>query len=124
MNKLVKILPKVLPILLFVLVTLVFVSPVFAKDIGGVVVSPDIQASGASNITTIGNKIMGIIQVLGTVVAVVILMVLGIKYMLGSAEEKSEYKKTFIPYIVGAILIFAATAIASMVYNWAQAVAK
>ena len=33
----------------------------------------------------------------------------------GSAEEKAEYKKTMIPYIIGAILVFAASAIASIV---------
>ena len=44
-----------------------------------------------------------------------VLVVLGIKYMIGSAEEKAEYKKTMIPYIIGAILVFAASAIASIV---------
>ena len=63
---------------------------------------------------------MGILQTVGVVAAVVILMVLGIKYMMGSAEEKAEYKKTMIPYIVGAILIFGASTIANMVYNFAN----
>ena len=63
---------------------------------------------------------MGILQTVGIVVAVVVLMVLGIKYMMGSAEEKAEYKKTMIPYVVGAILIFGATTIANMVYQFAN----
>ena len=37
--------------------------------------------------------------------------------MMGSAEEKAEYKKTMIPYLVGALLIFAATTIVNVVYN-------
>ena len=49
-------------------------------------------------------------------------MVLGIKYMMGSAEEKAEYKKTMIPYVVGAILIFAATTIANAVFNFASGI--
>ena len=57
----------------------------------------------------------GIITTVGIVVSVVVLVVLGIKYMIGSAEEKAEYKKTMIPYIIGAILVFAASAIASIV---------
>ena len=68
-------------------------------------------------ITDLGGKIIGILQTVGVVIAIIILAILGIKYMMGSAEEKAEYKKTFIPYIVGAILIFAAPAIANMVYN-------
>ena len=65
---------------------------------------------------------MGIIQVVGVVIAVLVLMVLGVKYMMGSAEEKAEYKKTMIPYIVGAILIFAAATIANAIYNFASGV--
>lgn len=38
--------------------------------------------------------------------------------MMGSAEEKAEYKKTMMPYLVGALLIFAAVTIANMVYNF------
>ena len=40
--------------------------------------------------TNLGSKIIGTIQVLGIIIAVVILLVLGIKYMVGSAEEKAE----------------------------------
>ena len=75
---------------------------------------------GTGDIKTVGQKIMGIVNTVGVVVAVVILMVLGIKYMMGSAEEKAEYKKTMIPYIVGAVLIFGATTIANAIYSFAN----
>ena len=75
---------------------------------------------GTGDIQTVGQKIMGIINTVGVVIAVVILMILGIKYMMGSAEEKAEYKKTMIPYIIGAVLIFGATTIANAVYNFAN----
>ena len=70
-----------------------------------------------SEIQTLGGKILGIVQTVGVVLSVLILSVLGIKYMMGSAEEKAEYKKTFIPYIVGAVLVFLAPTIANMVYQ-------
>ncbi len=80
-------------------------------------------ATNAQNdITGIGNKIIGIITTVGVVVAVVILLVLGIKYMMGSASEKAEYKKTMIPYIVGAVLIFGASAITKVVVNLAASI--
>lgn len=73
-------------------------------------------ATGASDsVVSIGNQIIGIITTVGVVVAVVVLLVLGIKYMMGSASEKAEYKKTMIPYLVGAILIFGASAITKVV---------
>ena len=75
------------------------------------------NVTGAGNVTNLGKTIVGILQVVGIVVAVVVLLVLGIKYMMGSAEEKAEYKKTMIPYLVGALLIFAASTIVNVVYT-------
>ena len=75
--------------------------------------------SGVDSVKTFGGKLMGVLQTVGVVVAVIILIVLGIKYMAGSAEEKAEYKKTMIPYLVGAILIFAASTIANVIYEFA-----
>ena len=72
-----------------------------------------------SGVATPRGQIVGIIQIIGIVVAVVILLVLGIKYMTGSAQEKAEYKKTMIPYIIGAILIFAASTIVNVIFNLA-----
>lgn len=77
------------------------------------------SGTGTTEVQDLGEKLMGVIQVVGVVVAVIILMILGIKYMMGSAEEKAEYKKTMIPYLVGAILIFAASTIANVVYQFA-----
>jgi hypothetical protein len=42
--------------------------------------------------------------------------------MMGSAEEKADYKKSMIPYLVGAVLVFAASTIAGVVYDMATAI--
>ena len=75
-----------------------------------------------TKIGNIGNQIATIIRNVGIVAAVIIIMVLGIKYMIGSAEEKAEYKKTFIPYIVGAVLLFGASGIAQAVISFSNGV--
>ena len=75
------------------------------------------ESDAQDQVVGIGNQIIGIITTVGVVVAVVILLVLGIKYMMGSASEKAEYKKTMIPYLVGAILIFGASAITQVVVS-------
>lgn len=76
--------------------------------------------SGASvtSIEKIGNQIIQIVSTIGSIASVVILVVLGIKYMMGSAEEKAEYKKTLLPYIIGAAFVFAASTIATFVFNF------
>ena len=71
----------------------------------------------STNLTNIGSNIAGIIRNVGIVLAVVILMILGIKYMVGSAEEKADYKKSMIPYLVGAIILFGAAGIAQVVVS-------
>ncbi len=64
-----------------------------------------------------GNDIFKIVMTVGTVTSVVMLVVLGIKYMLVSIEEKAEYKKTFMAYVVGALLLFASSTIAQVIYD-------
>ena len=112
---------KAIFILLIVLMLISIGVPVFAAVTG--VSDPSTltgeNVSGTEKITGIGNQIITILTIVGTVVSVVVLIVLGIKYMMGSAEEKAEYKKTMIPYLVGAILIFAASTIANVVYQFA-----
>lgn len=75
------------------------------------------QNVNGTAIQNIGGNIVTIVQVVGIVIAIVILLVIGIKYMIGSASEKAEYKKTMIPYIVGAVLIFAGTSIVRVIYS-------
>ncbi len=67
-----------------------------------------------------GSTILGLIQVVGTFISVGIMMVLGIKYMVGTTEERASYKKTMIPYVIGAILLFSAVTIASYVAEMAE----
>ena len=44
-------------------------------------------------------------------------MILGIKYMLGSLEERASYKRSMLPYIVGAVLLFGGVNITSALYS-------
>lgn len=60
-------------------------------------------------VTNMANPIIGGIKTLGIVVAVIVIGVIGIKYMTGSVEEKAEYKKTIIPYLIGAVIVVAIT---------------
>ena len=94
----------------------------YATDAGSVLSSLNGSANvSTSGITNLGNSIIAVVRIVGVIIAVVILLVLGIKYMMGSAEEKADYKKSMIPYIIGAVLIFASTTIVGIVYDMANA---
>ena len=87
-----------------------------ATNIGGVQVNTQVSVN-TSELEDTASRVIGVIQVVGILIAVGVIMVLGIKYMMGSAEEKAEYKKVFVPYLIGAIILFAASALAGGLYN-------
>ena len=64
-----------------------------------------------------GNIIVWVVRTVGTAISVLMLVLIGIKYIMGSVEEKAEYKQTMWPYIIGAILIFAGASITNMIYE-------
>lgn len=67
------------------------------------------------------NNIISIIQIVGIIVLVISLIILGLKYMIGSIEERAEYKKTMLPYLIGVTIFFSVTQLlailASLVEN-------
>lgn len=64
-----------------------------------------------------GGNIAGIVQIAGTIVSAGALIVIGIRYVVASAEEKAEYKERMVPYIIGAVLLFGATNIVNILYK-------
>ena len=81
---------------------------------------PADNVTGSPEIQSAGNSIISILQTVGVVLSVVVLMIIGIKYMMGSAEEKAEYKKTLLPYIIGAAMVFGASVLTGVIYNFMQ----
>ena len=106
-----------------IITCLCLISMVFSFTTSALAITPgnikgNTNVQGATEIQKVGQNIVGILQTVGIVLSVIVLIILGIKYMMGSAEEKAEYKKTMIPYVVGAALIFAASAFAQVVYQF------
>lgn len=80
----------------------------------------NVEANAINGMEKIGGTIVAYVTNAAMVVSIVMIAVLGIKYMLGSAEEKAEYKKSLVPLLVGAILVFGAAAIAKIIVGLAQ----
>lgn len=79
-------------------------------------------AKDSRKLGEIGNAIIGILQFIGSILSVAILVALGIKYMVGSVEERAEYKKTMLPYFIGAIMIFGITNILAIILDIARGI--
>lgn len=75
------------------------------------------KVEGADQLESIANNIIGPIRVVGSVISVIALIIIGIKYMMGSIEERAEYKKTMMPYLIGAIMVFAITNLLDILVN-------
>lgn len=78
------------------------------------------QTSNASTkVQEVANIILGIVQVVAVAVAVIMLIVLAVKYISASPEGKADIKKSATLYIVGAVLLFASTAILGVLKEFA-----
>ena len=113
---------KIVSILMMAIMMVMVATPVFAGK-----VDPDSAISGVtsqitapqqtSNITQLVGKILGFLQWGAIIGGVLIITILGIKYMMGSLEEKAEYKKSLIPLIVGIIVVMGASTIANILFK-------
>lgn len=75
--------------------------------------------SGAgSSITKIIGALINIIQIIGSGVAIIMLIVLAIKYISAAPGDKADIKKHAVVYVVGAIVLFAATGILQIIKNF------
>ena len=66
---------------------------------------------------TMAGKVIGAIQVVSVILAAVLIAVFGFKFILGSAQEKSDYMKSFIPLIIGVVVVFSAVSIAKLIFS-------
>ena len=68
-----------------------------------------------TTISTIGGRIIWVVQVVFYAAAVVILMIAGLSYMFAAPEGKAEIKKKMIYLSIGAVLLFAAGGITQLI---------
>lgn len=107
---------KILIILIISLFMISICSQVFAIDPNDY--RPDDPTTGdAAIMTGKAGVIIGIVRNISAVVAVIALMVIGLKYMFGSVEEKANYKATMMPYIIGCVMAVAGTTLVSFIYD-------
>ena len=68
----------------------------------------------------ISNTIYNILLGIGIIIAVAVGLILGIKFMLGSVEQKADIKNMLVPYVIGCVIIFGAFTIWKIVVDILQ----
>ena len=99
----------------FIIILIFFATLSYGFSVNELTGTQDQQA--VVRLKDMGNGFVEIISTNGVIISVIVLIILGIKYMIGSVDERAEYKKTLLPYVIGAGLVFAASSIAQIVYN-------
>ena len=111
-------------ILLILIIALLVVSVSSVCFAGTIPVDPDEfqgdAGSAGAPIMSISNLVLGIAQVIGVAVAVIILVILAIKYISAAPSEKGEIKKSAFVYIIGALLLFGGVAVLRIIQNAAE----
>ena len=72
-------------------------------------------SGAAASINRIVGSVLTIVQVVGCGVAVIMLIVLAIKYISAAPGDKADIKKHAVVYVVGAVVLFAASGILGIV---------
>lgn len=117
MNKMIKIFIIVI-LIIMVLLTLNPISLAISTEVDVDGYEP--SRSTQNEFDDLMGHALGVVQLVGSFVSVIALVVIGIKYMIGSIEERAEYKKSMIPYVIGALFVFASSNIAKVFYDIAQ----
>lgn len=111
-------------IVLIIIVIISSFNVSYASDISNIFSgADDFINSGSGNgvnetrLKETSNLIYKTLIVIGISVAVIMTGVLGIRFMMGSTEEKAQVKEQLIPFIIGCVVIFGAFSIWSIVVN-------
>lgn len=67
------------------------------------------------NMKSMSSMIYNILLIAGIIIAVIVAVILGIKFVTGGVEGQAEVKNAIIPFIVGCVVIFGAFGIWKMV---------
>lgn len=79
---------------------------------------------GTGKLGNVINAVIGLIQVAGTGISMIMVTMLGIKYILAAPSDKADVKKQIAPLVVGAIILFAAVNLVSIVATIADKTLK
>lgn len=121
---------KIVSLLVILLtISMIFeINTVYADDPGvtSIIGSMDgtstpVEAKG-TKVGGVINNVIGLLQVVGTGLSIIVITILGIKYILASPGEKADIKKSAIPIVIGCVLLFGAVNLIAAVEEFSSSV--
>lgn len=77
-------------------------------------------SAGNTGVGKVINNVIGILQVVGSGLSIIVITMLGIKYILASPGEKADVKKSIMPIGIGCILLFGAVNLMAAVEEFSK----
>ena len=75
-----------------------------------------------NSVQNVVGSIIVIVRIIAVGVAVIMLVVLAMKYMMSAPNDRAEIKKHAVVYVVGAIVLFASGGILSIIQKFASSI--
>ena len=105
-----------------IIILILFVPIAYANGTAATINPEDWQPSefnseDAAEVMNVAGTVVAVIRAFGIVVSVVVLLIIGIKYMLGSVEEKADYKTSMKPYLIGVFIFFGLSQLISIIID-------
>lgn len=70
-----------------------------------------------SNLKTPIEKVWNTLIYIVQIISIASIVIVGVRYMFASADEKADLKKSLIPLVIGAVIVFSASTIASFIVS-------
>lgn len=96
-----------------------FATPAEDKYLDTKYIRPSDSSGASAAIQSIAGSILAMVQIIAIAVAVIMLIVLAIKYISAAPNDKAEIKKHAVVYVVGAIVLFSASGLLEIIKNFA-----
>ena len=109
-------------IIIAIVILILFVPIAYANGTATTINPEDWQPSefnseDAAEVVNAAETVVVVIRAFGIIVSVVVLLIIGIKYMLGSVEEKADYKTSMKPYLIGVFIFFGLSQLISIIID-------
>ena len=73
-----------------------------------------------TKVTSVVAAAIGVVRIVGVGVAIIMLTAVAIKYMSAAPGERAEIKKHAVPFVVGAVVLFASSGILTIIQQFAD----
>lgn len=122
-------LKKIMPIVFVCVLLLNILIPVYSQADNGNFdtstydnLSSDVPTEVGNITNNFLNTAINVVRIAGVSIALVIIMVIGCKYMMSAPGDRADIKKNAIPFLIGAVVLFASSGILGIIADVAATI--